>query len=250
MRCPHPPPRGAGPGRRPRGRGCASRHGPRRVARPWATVNVCDTGGRPDTVGIRGSMPGVRRGPRMHMRFRVQYRGRTALGRCGATADSGWERLGGRPAASSSRAGASARAPGRGAASCCVARCFRWRRGGDVRRRRLTAAGPAGPRGRTRRASARRRASSADASADRAHRRPALLERGDRWMSGRIAAGPAPGVRRPLDGGEALDEQPRVVRDHAGDAERLEPADPRGVVDRPDVELAAGVADGARRARA
>ena len=34
-------------------------------------------------------------------------------------------------------------------------------------------------------------------------------------------------------------EQPRVVRDHPVTPERLEPADPRGVVDRPHVELAA-----------
>ena len=45
-------------------------------------------------------------------------------------------------------------------------------------------------------------------------------------------------------------EQPRVVRDDAGDPEALELRDPVGVVDRPDVELAAGVVDrGARAAR-
>ncbi len=40
---------------------------------------------------------------------------------------------------------------------------------------------------------------------------------------------------------DRLREQPRVVGDHAGDAERLERADPARVVDRPDVELAARV---------
>jgi hypothetical protein len=40
----------------------------------WATVNVCDTKGRPDTVGLRASMPGSRRkGETMTMRFQVQY---------------------------------------------------------------------------------------------------------------------------------------------------------------------------------
>lgn len=40
----------------------------------WATVNVCDTARRPNTVGIRASMPGSgRRGERMWMRFQVQY---------------------------------------------------------------------------------------------------------------------------------------------------------------------------------
>lgn len=40
----------------------------------WATVNVCDTERNPDTLGIRGSMPGLgRRGESLWMRFRVQY---------------------------------------------------------------------------------------------------------------------------------------------------------------------------------
>jgi hypothetical protein len=40
----------------------------------WATVNVCDTIAHPDTIGIRGSMPGNgHKGQRMYMRFRVQY---------------------------------------------------------------------------------------------------------------------------------------------------------------------------------
>jgi hypothetical protein len=42
--------------------------------RLWATVNVCDTVGHPDSIGIRGSMPGSgRRGEAMFMRFRVQF---------------------------------------------------------------------------------------------------------------------------------------------------------------------------------
>ncbi len=41
----------------------------------WATVNICDSERRPDTVGVRASMPGSgRRSERMWMRFRVQYR--------------------------------------------------------------------------------------------------------------------------------------------------------------------------------
>lgn len=40
----------------------------------WATVNVCDTADHPDTIGIRGSMPGngIRR-QEMYMRFQLQY---------------------------------------------------------------------------------------------------------------------------------------------------------------------------------
>ena len=41
----------------------------------WATVNICDTGQSPDTIGIRASMPGsAKKGERMFMRFRVQFR--------------------------------------------------------------------------------------------------------------------------------------------------------------------------------
>lgn len=40
----------------------------------WATVNVCDTVGHPDSIGIRGSMPGSGdRDEDMFMRFQVQY---------------------------------------------------------------------------------------------------------------------------------------------------------------------------------
>jgi hypothetical protein len=42
--------------------------------RLWATVNVCDTVGHPDSVGIRGSMPGSSdKAETMFMRFQVQY---------------------------------------------------------------------------------------------------------------------------------------------------------------------------------
>lgn len=44
------------------------------VRDPWATVNVCDTAGAPDTIGIRAAMPGSRSGhEERHMRFVVQY---------------------------------------------------------------------------------------------------------------------------------------------------------------------------------
>lgn len=63
----------------------------------WATINVCDTRKHPNTIGIRGSMPGLRgRKPTvLRMRFAVQFR--TAAGRWRDTdqgADSGWRRLG------------------------------------------------------------------------------------------------------------------------------------------------------------
>ncbi len=40
----------------------------------WATVNVCDTVSRPDTIGVRASMPSSRkRREHLWMRFQVQY---------------------------------------------------------------------------------------------------------------------------------------------------------------------------------
>jgi hypothetical protein len=41
----------------------------------WATVDVCNTALHPDTIGIRGSMPGTGdRQEQMYMRFIVEYR--------------------------------------------------------------------------------------------------------------------------------------------------------------------------------
>jgi hypothetical protein len=62
----------------------------------WATINVCDTVAHPDTIGIRGSMPGLPRRATMWMRFRVQYLSKSD-GRwhdVADSADSGWKRVG------------------------------------------------------------------------------------------------------------------------------------------------------------
>lgn len=59
----------------------------------WATVNVCDTADHPDTIGIRGSMPGNgRRDQEMWMRFQLQYRAADdgKWHNVGDTGDSGW----------------------------------------------------------------------------------------------------------------------------------------------------------------
>ena len=45
----------------------------RRTPDLWATVNLCDTPGAPDTVGIRASMPGNGTRQRLYMRFEAQY---------------------------------------------------------------------------------------------------------------------------------------------------------------------------------
>src|SRR3954470_22465013 len=59
----------------------------------WATVNVCDTPAHPDTVGIRGSIPGSGvRGETMFMRFQVQFfsRSEKRWHNILEGADSGW----------------------------------------------------------------------------------------------------------------------------------------------------------------
>jgi hypothetical protein len=62
----------------------------------WATVNVCDTERHPDTIGIRGSMPGNgRSGDRMFMRFTVQFQASDgSWRRLSQGGDSGWESVG------------------------------------------------------------------------------------------------------------------------------------------------------------
>ena len=39
----------------------------------WATINVCDTEGHPNMMGVRASMPGDGRRTRMYMRYVAQY---------------------------------------------------------------------------------------------------------------------------------------------------------------------------------
>jgi hypothetical protein len=117
------------------------------LARPWATVNVCDTPGHPDAIGIRGSMPGGGSGAvRMFMRFRVQYR--QAAGRWRALTsggDSGFVAVG----SARSRARQAGRTftltPPSGGRAYRLRGVvvFQWRRGATVvrRARRLTTAG-------------------------------------------------------------------------------------------------------------
>jgi hypothetical protein len=67
-----------------------------RDAQPWATVNVCDTVGHPDGIGIRGSMPGTDdRRDELFMRIQVQFRRADGTwARIGRAADSGFLDLG------------------------------------------------------------------------------------------------------------------------------------------------------------
>ena len=64
----------------------------------WATINVCDTLAHPDTIGIRGSMPGLRRLSTLWMRFQVQYFAKDDQKwhnlAASSAADSAWKKLG------------------------------------------------------------------------------------------------------------------------------------------------------------
>ena len=62
----------------------------------WATINVCDTEGHPDTIGIRGSMPGLGRRSTMWMRFQVQFLKKDdgKWHNIESNADSAWKKLG------------------------------------------------------------------------------------------------------------------------------------------------------------
>lgn len=63
----------------------------------WATINVCDTAKSPNTIGVRGSMPGLGHKPsKLQMRFQVQFKSK-ATGEwknAGDSADSGWQTVG------------------------------------------------------------------------------------------------------------------------------------------------------------
>jgi hypothetical protein len=41
--------------------------------RTWATINVCDTDGEQNSIGIRAGMPGSAKADRMYMQFTLQY---------------------------------------------------------------------------------------------------------------------------------------------------------------------------------
>jgi hypothetical protein len=69
---------------------------PARDALLWATINVCDTVGHPDGIGLRGSMPGSGdRRDALFMRLRLQFLGEDGRWRAiGRSGDSGFLALG------------------------------------------------------------------------------------------------------------------------------------------------------------
>jgi len=116
---------------------------------PWATVNVCDTTGHPDGIGIRGAMPGTGvRDDELFMRLQVQFfrRADGSWRGLGRGADSGFLDVG-HGAARVRQAGQtftlSPPAAGQPAFLLRGLVTFEWRRGGQVvrRARRVTSAG-------------------------------------------------------------------------------------------------------------
>ena len=114
----------------------------------WATINVCDTADKANTVGIRGAMPGLgNRRSRLAMRIRVQYKSKTdgKWKKAGPTADSGWKRVGStlRQVIESGQ-NFTFRPPTDGGSHLLRGSVrFRWKRGGKVvaRERRITEGG-------------------------------------------------------------------------------------------------------------
>lgn len=63
----------------------------------WATINVCDTKRKANTIGVRGSMPGLGDRPaQLQMRFQVQYKAASdgKWHNSDKSADSGWKVVG------------------------------------------------------------------------------------------------------------------------------------------------------------
>jgi hypothetical protein len=109
--------------------------------RLWATVNVCDTAGHPDAVGIRGSMPGSGdRGEDMFMRFQVQYyipRDKQ-WHNLGEGADSGWVDVGSAKYRTRQSGRTFTVTPPRPGSPAYLMRgviTFEWRKAGEVTRR-------------------------------------------------------------------------------------------------------------------
>ena len=120
-----------------------------RLPAPWATVNVCDTTGHPDGIGVRGAMPGTGdRRDELFMRLQVQYRRADGTWRAlGGSGDSGFVDLGNGAARARQSGRTFTVMPPDAGRPAFVLRglvTFEWRRDGTVvrRARRAPTAGP------------------------------------------------------------------------------------------------------------
>ncbi len=121
---------------RPTGRSLSTSHSLFQSRELWATIDVCNPSDQPNTVGIRGSMPGdgVARDA-MYMRFRLQYQDATSKLWIDLAhgADSGFVAVG---AAKAARQGGRSfqlvPVAGRPASTLRGVVSFQWRRGAHV----------------------------------------------------------------------------------------------------------------------
>jgi hypothetical protein len=128
---------------------------PARDASPWATVNVCDTAGHPDGVGVRGFMPGTGdKRDELFMRLQVQFRRADGTWRAlGGSGDAGFVDVGNGAATRGRQAGRTfTLSPPEAGRPAFVLRglvTFEWRRDEEVVRRvrRATTAGHPGTPG-------------------------------------------------------------------------------------------------------
>ena len=131
------------------------RSAPARDAAPWATVNVCDTVGHPDGIGVRGWMPGTGdRRDELFMRLQIQFlrRADNTWHPLGGSGDSGFVDVGTGAARVRQSGRTFTLSPPAGGQPAFVLRglvTFEWRRDGAVVRRvrRATTAGHPGTPG-------------------------------------------------------------------------------------------------------
>jgi hypothetical protein len=128
---------------------------PARDASPWATVNVCDTVGHPDGMGVRAWMPGTGdRRDELFVRLQVQFlrRADATWHALGGSGDSGFVDVGNGAARVRQSGRTFTLSPPAGGRPAFVLRglvTFEWRRDDVVERRarRATAAGHPGTPG-------------------------------------------------------------------------------------------------------
>jgi hypothetical protein len=121
---------------------------------PWATVNVCDTTGHPDGIGIRGWMPGTgdkRDELLMRLQLQFQRRADNTWRTLGGSGDSGWVDVGNGARGRQTGRTFTLSPPGAGRPAFVLRGLvtFEWRRNDTVvrRARRVTAAGHPGTPG-------------------------------------------------------------------------------------------------------
>ncbi len=113
-----------------------SKHSVLQSTQLWATIDVCNPPDQPDTVGVRGSMPGDgQNGQIMYMRFRLQYLSTTTKQWVDLTTEAGSGFVAVGRAKATRQAGRSFQlvpVPGKPAFMLRGVVSFQWRRGSTV----------------------------------------------------------------------------------------------------------------------